>query len=720
MKLISSLALVIFGSVALAQFQYPATKTVDTADTYAGTTYKDPYRWLEDLKDPTVAAWFKSQADLTERVLAKIPARAALADEWSRLDKLKPARYTSFDYEHGRLFYKKTLGSENVGKLYMREGWRGPEQLLFDPAKFTPKIAKPGDVTTLESVEPSPDGRYVAIGFSAGGAEFSEVRILDVDKRELLPESFFPSYGPLGWTMDSLSLFYDMSSVTDIRSLDIEQNRQTRLHKIGTSVSADVDFFSNQSYPSLGIAPKEFPQASIDQSNPAYVLGSLSTVQNEMRIFYAPTAQMTSGTKMTWNVLCDPSDHLVRGVAFDKNFVYAVTYTGAPKYKLVRTSLAHPDWKTADTVIPEAKDSVQYLAQSKNFLFVVYSDGILGRIVKYNLETGKTSSLSLPAQGTTDINCPDVHSNQCIVSTTSWTQPETWWDLDGDKDTLAKSVFNTAVTYPGFDKLMSEEVEVPSYDGTMVPLSIVHRKDLKLDGNTPAILEGYGSYGISLSPAFDIRFSVALRGVVMGICHVRGGGEKGEDWYKSGFKATKHNTWKDFIACGDYLTKKGYTSAGKLSGTGTSAGGILISRAITERPDLFAAAVCNVGVANALRGEFTPNGPVNTPEFGTVTNPDEVRALAEMDGVQHVKPGVKYPAVLGVAGWNDPRVPAWQPGKFVAALQAASTSGKPVLMKVNYDDGHFTEEKTVTFKNFAGQFAFVLWQTGHPEFQPAK
>ncbi|HKV98896.1 MAG TPA: prolyl oligopeptidase family serine peptidase [Vicinamibacterales bacterium] len=707
-------------SAALAQLPYPPTRTVDAADTYFGTTYKDPYRWLEDLKDPAVGAWFKSQAELTDGLLAKIPARDALAAEWTRLDKLRPAQYSAFAYERGRLFYKKTLGSENVGKLYVREGWTGAERLLFDPSKFTPKIAKPGDVTTIQSVLPSPDGRLVALGFTAAGAEFSEIRVLDVDRAELLPESMSPSYGPLGWTMDSQSIFYDMGKVTDIKSEDIELNRQTRLHKIGTPVPADTDFFSDESYPALGITQKEFPQVSIDEASPDYVLGSVSTVQNEMRIFYAPTAQMKTGTKLAWNVLCAPADHLVRGLTIDKNFAYAVTYTGAPKYKLVRTSVTHPDWPHAETVIPEAKDSIQYISKSKDFLFLSYSDGILSRIVKYHFATGKLSEVRLPASGTADIACPDAHSNRCIVATTSWTQPRTMWDLDGDTDRFVKSVFNTPVAYPGFENLVSEEVEARSYDGTMVPLSIIHRKDLTLDGSTPAVLEGYGAYGFQFPPAFDVRFSVALHGAVLGYCHVRGGGEKGEDWYKAGYKTTKPNTWKDFIACAEYLTTKGYTSPARLAGTGTSAGGILISRAITERPDLFAAAVCNVGVANALRGEFSANGPINTPEFGTVQDPVEVKALAEMDGLLHVRPGVKYPAVLGVAGWNDPRVVAWQPGKFVAALQAASTSDKPVLLKINYDDGHFTEEKSVTFSNFAGQYAFMLWQTGHREFQPAK
>jgi prolyl oligopeptidase len=234
-------------------------------------------------------------------------------------------------------------------------------------------------------------------------------------------------------------------------------------------------------------------------------------------------------------------------------------------------------------------------------------------------------------------------------------------------------------------------------------------------------MDSYGAYGISMTPYFSVRENaLAVRGVVVAIPHVRGGSEKGEEWYRAGYKTTKPNTWKDFISCGEYLIDKGYTSPQHLAGTGTSAGGILISRAITERPDLFAAAICNVGCANAMRLEFGANGPVNIPEFGTVKDSVECKALYEMDGMQHVVSGTKYPAVICIGGWNDPRVVAWQPGKFAAALQNASASGKPVLLKINYDNGHFTEDKNVTFANFANQFAFVMWQCGHPDFQPKK
>lgn len=697
-----------------AQWQYPETKTVDAEDTYFGTTYKDPYRWLENLKDKEVEAWFKAQADLADGLLSKIPGREVLVNEWMSLDKLKPASYSSINYEHGRVFYKKTLGGENVGKLYFRKGWDGTEKLLFDPGTY-----KPGTVMTIESIVPSWDGRHVALGLSSGGAEYSEIRILDVDKGTLLPEKMYPSYGTIGWTKDNVTFFYDAGKVTDIKSPEIELNRKTRLHKLGSDFDQDLDFFSNEANPELGIAPKEFPSASIDESYPDYLIGGVFTVQSELRAYYAPVSEMKK-KKIKWDGLCQRSDNLVRGVALHGNYIYAITHTGAPKYKVVRTSVKQPDWAQSVTVIPEAADSIQSLTKTKHYLIVDYSNGVVGRLVRYDLATGKTDEIKLPASGTVDCSCPDFRTDRCLVPITAWTSPVTIYDMDAEKKTFAKSVFNSDVVYPGFDELVSEEVEVPGHDGVMVPLSIIHKKGIPMDGSNSCILDGYGAYGISQSPHFNIRYSVAKQGVVLAFAHPRGGSEKGEEWYKAGYKTTKPNTWKDFISCAEYLVKKGYTSPEHLAGTGTSAGGILISRAITERPDLFRAAICNVGCANAMRMEFTPNGPVNTPEFGTVKNEAECKALYEMDGVAHVQKGVKYPALMGVGGWNDPRVTAWEPGKFVAAMQAATTSANPVLMKVNYDNGHFTEEKIVTFRNFAGMSAFLLWQTGHKDFQPVK
>ena len=713
MKLFMVGLVVVVASTAVADPKYPPTKTVDASDTYFGKVYKDPYRWLEQLADKDVAAWFKANAQLTDDQLAKIPGRDMLVKEWTELDKLDPAKYSAITVEAGRVFYKKTLGSENVGRLYVRDSWNGKERLLFDPSTY-----KQGVTTTINSMAPSWDGKHVVMGLTAGGAEISELRVLDVGTGKLLADTIYPSYGPFGWTKDNKSFLYDAGKTTDIKSLEFEQNRKTRVHVLGADPATDRDIISDESTPELGIAAKEWPQAGIDEANPSLIVANIGTVQNEMRLYAAPVSDLGK-KQMHWRAVAQTSDNLVRGFAVQGKWIYAITHTDAPKYKLVRTSIDKPDWSKAEVVLPEAGDSIQYFARSKGALFVVYSNGITGHVVKLDLATNKSSDIALPAQGTVGVTCPDAHSNRCIVAITSWTAPTTLYDLD-DRGKLTKSVFNSDVTYPGFDQLVSDEVEVPGHDGTMIPLSIIHRKDIKLDGSSPTILEGYGAYGISYTPYFNVRHSVALHGVVVGYCHPRGGSEKGEAWYKAGYKAKKPNTWKDFISCADYLVKKGYTSKQRLAGTGTSAGGILISRAITERPDLFAAAVVNVGMANALRAEFSTNGPVNTPEFGTVKDEAELAGLAEMDGLSHIVKGTAYPAVMGVGGWNDPRVPAWQPGKFVAAMQVASSSKKPVLMKINYDDGHFTEDKSVTFKNFAGQYAFMLWQAGHPEFQPKR
>ena len=693
-------------------WSYPATKKVDVVDTYFGREYHDSYRWMENLADPTVKTWFKAQADYTDALLAKIPGRDRLAEEWLALSKLRPASYRAISFANHRVFYRKTLAADNVGKLYCRQEWNGAEKLLFDPTAY-----KPGVNTTLQSFAPSWDGRYVVLGLSADGAEISELRIIEVETAQLLPESMYPSYGPGTWSLDSKSFFYDAPKTADVKSLDFELNHKTRLHLLGTAFADDPDVFSNEVNPELGISPKEFAEASVDEANPDWVFGNVSTVENEKRLYYAPITELKK-PKITWSVLCQPSDKIVRGYAVAGDYVYAVTHNNAPKYRVVRTRLRQPDWAHAETVVPEAADSIQGIVKSRNFLFVVYSDGILGRIVKVNLATGQATPVKLPAAGTVDLVCPDWQSDRGIVIISSWTFPTTLYDLDGQTDRCEKSIFNTDLTLPGLDNLVAEEVEAPGHDGEKIPLTIIHRKDLKRDGNHSCILEGYGAYGISFTPYFEIRDTVALHDVVVAYAHVRGGSEKGEAWYRGGFKATKPNTWKDFISCAEYLVQHGYTTPQRLAGTGTSAGGILISRAVTDRPDLFAAAVCNVGWANAMRQEFTTNGPPNIPEFGTVKDPVECLGLYAMDGLQHVRTGVKYPAVLGVGGWNDPRVTPWAPAKFIAALQNESTSGKPVLLKINYDNGHFTEEKTVTYRNFAGQYAFMLWQTGHPEFQP--
>ncbi len=702
---------------SLAQYNYPPSKTVDSSDTYFGTTYTDPYRWMENNKEPEAETWFKQQADYSNAVMNKINGRDELIAEWRELDKLQPARIRSVIYENGRYFYRKTLAGENVGKLYYRQGITGKEILLFDPKNY---IA--GKTLTLSSAQPSHDGKMIAIAYTQEGAEVDVIKVMDVDTRQFLKDSIYPAARTGAWTFDNKSFNYMWIASADNKDPLSRLNPKTKIHRINTDQSTDADFFSNAAYPELMIDPSVYPYAYWSNDAREYIFAGQGSVQPEFIEYYAPATQMNAA-KIEWKSLCKASDKIVRGLSVINDEVYAITYNNAKNYKLINTSIKNPDWSKAKTIASERMDqTLEYFNYSKDYLLIVHSDGINNHLSKYNFKTKITTEVKLPNTGTINIYCINTKTNDCTLGITSWNRPYTEYNFDAATSVFTPASFNKPSVYPAaYRELEVQEVEVKGHDGVMIPLSIIYRKGTKPDGSNTCLLDAYGAYGSSATPYFDVRKnSLAVRGVVIAVPHVRGGSEKGEAWYRAGYKTTKPNTWKDFISCAEYMITKGYTTKEKMAGTGTSAGGILISRAITERPDLFAAAICNVGCANALRLEFGANGPVNIPEFGTVKDSIECRALYEMDGMQHVVKGTKYPAVICVAGWNDSRVVPWQPGKLAAALQNASVSGKPVLMKVNYDNGHFTEDKNVTFANFADQYAFAMWQCGHKDFQEKK
>ena len=715
-KLTISILVFMIYSNAFAQWQYPPTKTGNTTDTYWGVTYKDPYRWLEDLKDPNAVSWFKAQADLTNTTLNTLNGRDELIAEWRKLDKNQPPVIYYPIKEGGRIFYQKRMPGEKVSKVYFRENMASPEQLLFDPLSFIE-----GKTLSVQGVSPSYDGKKLLIGYAENGAEVQTIQVMNVDTKQFLPDVLYATSGMIGWTFDNKAFMYMWIKSADNTDPTARLNPKTKLHTLGTDPKTDSDFFSNEAYPSLNIESKSYPYAFLTKDSKEYIFAVEGTVQNEMKAFYAPIAQFNSG-KIQWKSLCTPADKLVRSFDIIGDKVFAITYNGAKKYKLISTDLKNPNWATAKVIAPEKAMTLESFSRCKDYLLLSYSDGINNHFFKYNLKNETTTEIKLPFLGSAYASCMDTKTNEYLVSITSWNKPFTEFLYHAETDKFSSSPFNQPLVFPDeYKDLLVEEVEVKGHDGVMVPLSIIYKKGTKKDGSNVCLMDSYGAYGSSMSPYFSIRLnSLAVKGVVIAVPHVRGGSEKGEDWYKAGYKTTKPNTWKDFISCAEYLIKNGYTTAAKLGGTGTSAGGVLISRAITERPDLFAAAICNVGCANALRLEFSSNGPVNIPEFGTVKDSVECKALYEMDGMQHVRTGVKYPAVICVAGWTDPRVVAWQPGKFAAAMQNASSSGKPVLMKVNYDNGHFTEDREVTFANFADQYAFVMWQCGHPDFQVKK
>jgi len=330
---------------------------------------------------------------------------------------------------------------------------------------------------------------------------------------------------------------------------------------------------------------------------------------------------------------------------------------------------------------------------------------------------GKLEPVKLPFDGAVQSLFTNPSERGAWLELTSWTKSPLWYLLNqkGEPE-------DTHIVPPStvdFSQIVSEEVKAKSADGTMVPLSIIHQRGMAIDGSHPTWLTGYGAYGITEDPAFHPTWLAFLeRGGVFAVAHVRGGGEYGEDWHNGGRKLTKQHTIDDFLGCAQYLIENKYTSAAKLAGEGTSAGGVTIGGAITQRPELFAAALIRVGDSDSLRSELMASGPANIPEFGTVKEPGGFKALYAMDAYQHVKANTPYPAILLTTGVNDPRVAPWQAAKMAARLQASTTSGRPVLLRVDYDAGHgMGSTKSQRDEELADEIAFLFWQFGVPQFQ---
>jgi prolyl oligopeptidase len=701
---------IFFVTVASAQWNYPPTKMADSVDNYFGRNITDHYRWMEHTEDSSVQSWFKQQGEYSNSILKNISGRDGLFNEFVALDKMQSTSYSDIVLIDSIWFYKKRLAGEPVASLYYRVGNKGKEILLFNPMNF-----KSGHTFNIKRFTPSVHGKNITIETAEGGGEVATIRIMNVADKKFYKDSLTPTlFGVTGWVNDTEFIYTAHTSFKE-DAIEFHLNTKSMLHTIGTETTIDLEVFSGSKYSNLPIAPEDICFVTL-YNEEKYLVAFLATAATEIRAYYAPVTTLHDKI-IPWKVLFAKEDKVTDFFIRGKD-LYALTYKNAPNYKIIKTDIETPDVNNAITVYKEGVNKIEGISNTKNYLIITLTDGINSNLVKYTFQSSVSENIMEDLKGRVSVTFSDDKTDSCIIGVTSWNRPFSLYDFNSVTNNYVKSVFNTAVSYRGIDDIVVKEVEVPSYDGTMVPLSILYNKKMILNCNNSCILEGYGCYGISFSPYFSVMKLVLIKqGAVLAIAHVRGGGEKGENWHLAGYKTTKPNTWKDFIACAEYLIKNGYTTKERLAGTGTSAGGILIGRAITERPDLFAAAVCNVGDANALRSEYGTDGPANSKEYGTVKDSIECMALIEMDALHHVQKGTNYPAVLCATGINDARVAPWQPGKFAGALQNASASGKPVLLRVDLNNGHFTENRNVTFSNFADQYAFLLWQTKSPDFK---
>ena len=692
--------LVYCGHIATAQFNYPATKTVDSTDTWHNVTVKDPYRWLENLKNSEVLDWFKAQANFTDNILNKLSYTDSLLNELIKLDVTIPEQKFSVRQVGNSIFYNQVNSGEGKVKIYRQFNNLSSPQVIASPEMW-------GQNYNINSYEVDPCETYIAIYANEGGEEINDVKIYSIAENKILPDKIEGSYK--GFMNNQNGVFYYTQRPTyDPHETYSHNDEVFKIHTIGTDTTLDKVITSKQTNPEV-----------MSYTDERY-LWEIQTFKgcNYEFTWISPSEILyrKSGSASKWLRLLDAED-VAYYIYYYDNKIYYTSFKEAPNGKIKMLDLNNIS-ATPKTIFPEQSDPIDYesIAQTKNYLIVpLKKNGITTHAKFIYLPTNKiiASPFKENTARTRYFGTNKYKNDSLLIVRESWINfPQiTNGDITSNIEKPSKYYFNNSL--PFTNNLTVEEIEVPSYDGTLVPLTIIRRKDLKFNGNNIAILNGYGAYGMTIAPYFNqTNALLAKKGVIVCIAHVRGGGEKGDNWHKGGTIQSKPNTWKDFNSCAEYLINKGYTTANHLACEGASAGGILIGRAITERPDLWACAVPEVGVMNILRFEYSTGGKTQAADLGTVDNINDFFSMMESDAVLHIQKGVSYPAMLVVTGWDDQRVNSWQGGKFAAAAQNATTSGKPVLLKVNFNGGHGGDmtDKQASMKEQAAKYAFVLWQ----------
>lgn len=710
-----------------AQFNYPVTKTVDSSDTYFGVTYKDPYRWLENLKDSTVLKWFKEQKDFADKTMENLGGVDSLLSQLKNyLDASTWNRVPYFATASMRYYNKNERGKRSQS-IYYKSVNDTTEHLIFDSWKI-----HPGMKYTISTLDLSPDGKYLYAAFDKNGEEYPFIKIYDVTNKKWLKDSIPHCWaGSINWTSDSKGFIYGYNT-GDRNAPNATENQVFKYHALFTNFTADKTIMNEKIRNTI--------EKKISNSYSAWVYTNNSSKRIycqpnagfglDKNAYYINNTELLTPAKQ-WKKLYSKTDS-VQSFKETSNGYYFISAKGSGFKSLRYTSFNNPDFANAKIIFPE--DSLwqlEYMDETKSYILVNYTKyGFLNKTVFIDKRSGKEINVSA-------INDFDRYSiwtmgtktDECVLYNEPVNKPKSGFLLNIADNKLSNDDFwayHGQTLIEGSDDIVSELIEVPSYDGTMVPMSIMRNKNTKLDGNNVCILYGYGAYGSITRENFFNEYwppnnLLIQRGVILVHAYVRGGGEKGEAWHLAGMKENKPNSWKDFIACAEYLIQNKYTQPSNLSCFGGSAGGTLIGRAITERPDLFAAAAIQSGTVNLIRSKAWRNLISNYPEFGNPEIPSEMKGVIEMDAVIHVKPDTKYPAVFLSTGLNDSRVPSWMPGKMAATLQANSTSGKPVLLFTNFEGGHNIDDNAASvldiYKTFLKHLFFLLWQSGHKDFQ---
>jgi prolyl oligopeptidase len=682
----------------------PVAREEAVTDTVFGRPVVDPYRWMEaQPQSAEFAAYLKAQGAWARHALDALPRRKEID---ARLAHYAAEQVVVFVRQVTDRFvvYGRRDPGEQVYRYYAMPLAGGAPQLLVDPSAGTKAGAPP---RAVKSVLMSPDSRHLAYTVDLGGDEIHELRLLTLATREdVLVSNLNALHG--SWLPDSSGLLYARARADAVRgSGDYNLGYTAWLHKLGTPAGADTLVLKTSEGEALGQSERELPQVAMEPGSD-HALGLMySNGDWPTYGFTAPAASLAAG-KTPWQTAFRPDDQVVAAVLRGDD-LYVLAKGRAERGEVWRVSAKAPAAANRVVVIPQGDHVIDSLALARDGLYVheLRGPGQVAGLKRYRFDSGRVEEIAMPREGAVW----DVYA--CASQDGAWFGMDSLeWPAVTYRVDAAGKIADTGLTPPSpydVSGFATTRLDVKVRDGAMVPVEIIHRKGARLDGRSPALMQAYGSYGLMLDPGFvpAMLAFVELGGIVV-YAHVRGGGEKGEDWHRAGMKKTKPNTWRDAIDVAEWLVKERWSAHGLLALWGTSAGGIMVGRAITERPDLFAVAIGEVGMFNAMRFEVTANGPGNDLEFGSFRKEDEAPALFEMDAFHHVQPGVKYPATLLLTGANDARVEPWQIAKMAARMQKRSASGRAVLLRVDYASGHYSSTQKAAQQKHADLFAFVL------------
>lgn len=700
----------------------------------------DPYRYLEKLDDPEVDAWMRAQSQAAAQTLDAIPGLDALARDHAAIDALQGQGASMLNEldDGSSVFLRDSAGR---GRLIHRDA-AGRERVLHDPRDYAPER---GHDYVINYIKPSWSGELIVVSLTKQGEELSEMIIIEVASGERRPETIthcWPSDGGgVHWLPDDSGFVYLHYPIIDPKAEGFLHDMAAVLHRLGDDPRELHVLLSAAHDPALGIQRHDFPKVSVPSQASAYAIAEIGGATPFGPSYISPIADLVAG-EPRWRPLFRAADKVAHFVIVEDRIdridrIDLLSARNSDTYEILRVPLGDPELARAEVLVrPDPGEVLVGMAVSgEQLVYVSQRDGVVARL-HHRGRNGVVEQVELPAafgtlvlDGGAPVPGASVAQDRGLqVSGGGWLTPMTRYRYDFAARRLAPLELEpnqrTSIDL-SLSELVVEERLVTAADGVEVPLSLIYRRGLERDGARPTLMFGYGAYGLSATPFLFAPFILwAQRGGVVAIAHVRGGGEKGEGWHQDGRMANKANTWGDLIACAEQLQSDAwaYTSPEHTAVWGISAGGVMVGRSITERPELFAAGLAQVAMLNPARLEVAANGDNSSKEFGDIDDPRECPVLLEMDAYLHVRDDVDYPALLVTAGIHDPRVDPWESTKFAARVQAANAAiatGGPTLVWIDYAGGHGSgETNEARHPKIAKALGFCLWQTGHPDFQP--